>query len=211
MEPSATKENDLIAGILQDAKGEAEGILKNAETAVQHRAEAAKNQAEKILQDARKAAEEQSSAILRQVDDKIQMQKRRTALQMQDEIMKQVLEGVQARLGEQIGTSEYREILINWIVEAAIGLDAVSATVNASTREKECLDKDLLQDAVVRIKEVTGRDVTLALSEKTPTLLQGIVLQTAESSVEFNNHLSTRLVRYQSEIRRIVYDDLFDK
>ena len=57
---------------------------------------------------------------------------------------------------------------------------------------------------------MTGRDVTLELADESPTAGQGIVLRAADGRVQFNNQIATRLLRYQSEIRKIVYGELFD-
>ena len=54
------------------------------------------------------------------------------------------------------------------------------------------------------------RDVALELSSDPPLLQQGVVLQTGEGRVEFNNQVATRLIRYQSEIRRIIHRVVFD-
>ncbi|MHC4886332.1 MAG: V-type ATP synthase subunit E [Planctomycetota bacterium] len=208
--PLAAGQTDLIEGILQDARAEAETILEKARATAKTRMEAAKPQTESILKEARESAETQAATILRQAEDKVRMQKRRNALRLQEEILNRVLDGAQSQLAGMVTDPGYRAILIDWIAEAAIGLDVVEARVNASAKERELMKGGFFSDAAAKIKELTGRKVTLSLSEDPPTMQQGIVLQTGESNVEFNNHLTTRLVRYQSEIRRIVNDDLFD-
>jgi vacuolar-type H+-ATPase subunit E/Vma4 len=203
-------DNDLIAGILKDAEAEAERIIKEAQQSAASRLENAHTQAAAIIDEAKQSAAKQAETIRQQMADKILTLQRRAALRVQEDIFNQVLEETQSELAAQVKLPEYRKILIGWIVEAAIGLDVVNAFVNASAIERPLIDADLLRDAAVKLKEITGRDVTFQVSTNPPTLLQGIVLQTTEGGVEYNNHLVTRLTRCKSEIRKIIYAELFD-
>lgn len=208
-QPPATGESDLIGGILEDAEAEAQRILNEAHKSAALRAETTRSQATAILDEARRSAAQQAETIRRQMADKIRMHQRRAALQAQEEVLSQVIEGAQTHFAAQITMPAYRETLIGWIVEAALGLDVLSASINASAAERPLLDADLLRTATATIKELTGRSVVLQVSTQPPTMLQGILLQTTEGNVEFNNYLATRLVRYQSKIRRTVHAEIF--
>jgi vacuolar-type H+-ATPase subunit E/Vma4 len=108
-----------------------------------------------------------------------------------------------------VGTREYREVLLNWIVEAAIGLGASEATVNASAAERKQIDKRLLQDAQDKVAELSGRKVDLKSAAEDPLIPQGIVLRAADGRVEFNNQVATRLLRRQSEIRKAIQETIW--
>jgi vacuolar-type H+-ATPase subunit E/Vma4 len=174
---------DLIGGIAQDAAREAERIL---------------GEAERAAEDRKQAAEDQAQAVLQQGEAKVQ-----------EQAVQEVLKRVRERLAERLGNPEYREVLLAWIVEAAIGLGAAEATVNASAAERKQIDKRLLQDAQNRVNELSGRKVSLKQADEDPLIPQGVVLKAADGRVEFNNQVATRLLRRQSEIRKTIQDVLW--
>jgi vacuolar-type H+-ATPase subunit E/Vma4 len=102
-------------------------------------------------------------------------------------------------------------VLLGWIVEAAIGLGLPEATVNASAPELPLLEEGLLAEAERRVRELTGREVRLGRAEGDPLAGQGVVLLGRGGRLAYNNQVSTRLLRRQSEIRKMIYDGLWTK
>jgi vacuolar-type H+-ATPase subunit E/Vma4 len=199
---------ELIAGIEQDAGAEAEKIIAEADKAAQERIRAAEEQAKAVVQQAESKAEEQAERIRAQSASSLRMERRRLALMLREQSVQEVLSRVRQQLAGMIGTPEYREVLLVWIVEGAIGLGVEQAAVNASAAEREQIDKRLLQDAESKIVEMTGRKVSLTLIDGDPLIPQGVVLKAADGRVEFNNQVATRLLRRQSEIRKTIQDIL---
>jgi vacuolar-type H+-ATPase subunit E/Vma4 len=224
--PDLVSGSDLIAGIRGDAQAEAERLLAEARAAAEERVQAAATQAARILEEARAKAEAQGQSVEAQARSAVRMEDKRTSLKVREEALRQVLRAVRERLaalaGEQGGVRgsggagsgaadgrrSYRSVLLGWIVEAAIGLNVPEATVRVSAREQRYLDKELLQEAARRVKELTGREVTLEPAGGDPLVGQGVVLRSADGRLEFNNQVSTRLLRYQSEVRKIVFEAL---
>lgn len=200
---------DLIDGIAQDAAQEAQRILEEAEKAAEDRRAAAEDQARALIEQGESKAEEQAERIRAQAASSLRMEHRRKQLRLQEQAVQEVLKRVRKRLAEMVGTAEYRQVLLVWIVEAAIGLGSPRAAVNASAAERGQIDKGLLQDAQNKISELTGRKVSLAVTDEDPLIPQGIVLKAADGRVEFNNQVATRLLRRQSEIRKNIQDTLW--
>ena len=203
------EEHDLIHGIAQDAAREAERILAEAERAAEDRRKAAEDQERAVLQQGESRAEEQAERIRIQSASSLRMQRRRRQLKLQEQAVQEVLKRVRQRLAEAVGSPEYREVMLAWIVEAAIGLGAQEATVNASAAERKQIDGRLLQTAQEKVSELSGRKVKLSLADENPLIPQGIVLIAADGRVEFNNQVATRLLRRQSEIRRTIQDSIW--
>ena len=197
---------DLIDGIAQDTAREAERILGEAEKAAEDRKRAAADQARAVIQQGESKAEEQAERIRAQSASSLRMERRRRQLKLQEQAVQEVLRRVRGRLTEMVGSPEYREVLLAWIVEAAIGLGASQATVNASAAERKLIDKRLLQDAQDKITELSGKKVILTSADEDPLIPQGVVLKAADGRVEFNNQVATRLLRRQSEIRKTIQD-----
>jgi len=200
---------ELIAGIEQDVGAEAEKIIAEADKAAEERTRAAEEQARAVVQQAESKAEEQAERIRAQSASSLRMERRRIALMLREQSVQEVLSRVRQQLAGMIGTPEYREVLLVWIVEGAIGLGAEQAAVNASAAERKQIDKRLLQDAESKVVEMTGRKVSLTLTDGDPLIPQGVVLKAADGRVEFNNQVATRLLRRQSEIRKTIQDILW--
>ncbi|MBN1837034.1 MAG: hypothetical protein JW820_14355 [Spirochaetales bacterium] len=205
--------SDLIAGIRRDARAEAERLIDEARAAAEERVKAAEVQAAGILEEARGKAEAQAKSLHAQAVSAARMEARRTSLKVREEALRRVLQAVRERLGELAGAPAdkdggYRDVLLGWVVEAAIGLNVPEATVNVSAQERRFLDEKLLREAQARVEELTGRKVALTPAEGDPLVGQGVVLRSADGRLEFNNQVSTRLLRYQSEIRKLVFEAL---
>ena len=203
------EEHELIDGIAEDVAREVERILGEAEKSAADRRASADDQARAVFQQAESKAEEQAERIRSQSSSSLRMERRRKQLRLQEQAVQEVLKRVRQRLAEMVGIREYREVLLAWIVEGAIGLGMAQAAVNASTPERKQIDKKLLQDAQSKVKELTGRKVSLTLADGDPLIPQGVVLKAADGRVEFNNQVATRLLRRQSEIRKAIQDILW--
>ena len=208
-EERTVEHSDLIAGIAQDAAKEAEQVLAEAKKAAEERIKAARDQAAATLQQAESKAEEQAERTRSQTASSLRMERRRISLKQREQAVQEVLTRVRRRLSEMVGSPQYREVLLAWIVEGAIGLGAAEAAVNASAAERNQIDKKMLQAAEAKVKELTGKNVTLAAASGDPLIPQGVVVKAAGGRVEFNNQVATRLLRLQSEIRKQIQDVLW--
>lgn len=202
-------EDDLIAGIVQDASKEAERVLAEAKKAAAERIKAAQDQGRAVIQQAESKAEEQAARIRTQSASSMRMERRRISLKLREQAVQEALTRVRQRLVDMIGSPEYRDVLLAWIVEGAIGLGAAEATVNAPIRELKQIDKKMLQAAESKVKELTGKKVTLTVASGDPLVPQGVVVKAAGGRVEFNNQVATRMQRLQSEIRKQIQDILW--
>jgi vacuolar-type H+-ATPase subunit E/Vma4 len=218
---------ELIAGIDADARAESERLLKEAHKAARERVEAAEAQSERLLEEARTKSEAQAENVRARMRSSMRMEQKRATLKVREEALRGVLQAARNRLaalaaprrsskgadtdppgGGEAPGADYRQILLGWIVEAAIGINVPEAEVNVSQEERRVLDDKLLREAERTVKELTGRKVTLKAAEGNPLVGQGVVLRSADGRLEFNNQVSTRLLRLQSEIRKIVFEAL---
>jgi vacuolar-type H+-ATPase subunit E/Vma4 len=108
------------------------------------------------------------------------------------------------------GDENYRSVLVNWITEAAIGLGAESARINASKEERALIDDRMLSEIARSIQKETGRQISMTLSDANPLQSQGVVLTAADGHTAFNNQVRTRMLRNQREIRTLIYNTLFN-
>jgi vacuolar-type H+-ATPase subunit E/Vma4 len=201
----------LIEGIAQDAQTEAQRLVDEAQKAAAERRAAAERQAEGILEEARRKSAEQAESVRRQIASTAKMEIKRIALRVREQANRRVVSEARARLEAMVGTPQYREVLLGWIVEAAVGLGLPEASVNASKRELPLLDPDLLAEVERRVEALTGQAVHLTRAEGEPLPGQGVVLLGRGGRLAYNNQVSTRLLRRQTQVRKVIYDGLWKK
>ena len=209
METVEQEKASLISGIEAEARVEEERIVSEAEQQASEKRQYADKKVESILNEARRKAAEQADTIKRKVTSEVELEIKRRSLRVQDAVMQEIISRVEGRLRAMIDRPEYRAVLVDWITEAAVGLDAAAATVNASDRERALIDKGLIWEAREKIRQRTGKEIELTVSEPPPLGSEGLVLTAADGRVAFNNQVRTRLLRNQRRIRAMIYKALF--
>lgn len=211
MDPVEKEKAELISGIEEDARIEEQKILKDAETQAAEKRQYAEKKIESILNDAKEKAREQADTVKKKIISGVELEVRRLSMRIQDSIVRDIISRVEQKLGSMIDDPNYRSVLIDWISEAAIGLDAESAEVNASQRERTIINDALLSDAGRKVHERTGKHVTLTLTNAQPLSDQGVILTAADGRTAFNNQVKTRIRRNERDIRMKIYNVLFSK
>ncbi len=209
MEPIEQGKAALIESIETDARAEEEKIIKESEVQAAEKRKYTNKKIESILNEAREKAQEQAEALKRQVISEVELEIKRRSLQVQQEVVLDIIERVQDRLVAAVGGENYRTILMNWIVDAAVGLDAESVCVNASESERSLIDEKLLLEVTERVQALIGRSITLTPAEGNPLDSQGVVLTSDDGRIAYNYQVKTRLLRKQRIVNRLIFDALF--
>lgn len=210
MESSEKDRTALIADLEADARAEADGIIQAAEKQAAEKRKYARQQVASVLEEARKKASEQAEAVTKRALSAADLEVKRRAMSARDAVMRDIVARVEKRLEALIDERQrYRSVLLSWIAEAAVGLGAQSAEVNASDKERALIDDRLLAEASAAARAQTNQNMKLTLSGAAPLKLQGVVLTAADGRTAFNNQVRTRLQRNQRRVRTLIYDALF--
>lgn len=209
MEPAEQGKAALISGIEADAHTEEQRLLADAQAQVVEKKKFAQQKIDSILKEARSKGNEQAESIKRKAISGAELEIKRRALQVRDSLMHEITELVEKKLETMIDDPDYPAVLTSWIVEAAIGLDADAATVNASQRERPMIDQAMLERVQSKIQSQTGKQVTLTLSDAPPLKGQGVILTTTDGRMAFNNQVRTRMLRKQRQTQKLIYDAVF--
>jgi vacuolar-type H+-ATPase subunit E/Vma4 len=188
----------LSRAILSEANAEAEQIKNDARA----RADAIRQQAE------RQAAEERAAILqhAQQEAERIRSQSMATtqlrARTQQLEHREKLLEGVFQAAKEQLPTVEqwgdYEEIALRLLREAVVQLRSKRAHVQA--------DPVLLKLLADGVLEKISAELNVALKLGTPLKKgTGVVVETSDGHINYDNTLETRLFRLQSSLRSPVY------
>ncbi len=209
MESVEREKAALISGIETDARAEEEKIIKEAETQAAEKKKYSEKKIESLLDEARAKAQDQAQAAKKQIVSLADREVRRKSMRVRDAVMQDIMDRVERKLSSMTGDGNYRSILIGWMTEAVIGLDAESATVSASAEELGMIDDKLLSEVKDRVRNQTGKQVNLTVSDAPPLQSQGVVLTAADGRTAFNNQVKTRMLRNKREIQTLIHNTLF--
>lgn len=208
MEQVDVGKQKLMSGIIENAKTEAEKILGDARRSVDEKRKAGEVQIGVLKKQTDTKIAQQLEAIAKRNKQAIAMEKRRRALREQEHLFELVLETVSKTLDSMVDAAEYRDVLKDWVVEAALGLHISKAHVNVSKREQHVIDEHFLHEAEQQLEAIAGWKTTLNKSTADPLLVQGVVLTSVDRRIAFNNQVPTRLSRIESEIKNLIYTEL---
>ena len=196
--------DDLIDGIMQEARDEAARRREAAQRSVENRRRAVDERVRSIEADADARISAEAERLTRTADAAIALTANRSRLRLESRLFRQVEDGVRAALEELRGTTEYRVALEEWIVEAARGLGASSARVQVPGPDREVV-ASLLPGAGRRLADEFGLDTELVLDGGSLTAGQGVVLSDTSGRRSFSNLVADRMRRFRPVIQRIVY------
>ena len=199
----------LLSGIESDVRAEERQIIEEAEKQAEDKRKYAEKKVQSILNDARKNAQEQAELAKKKVLSDVGLEIKRRSMCVRDQVIQEIMNRLERNLNAMIDQPGYRSVLVDWITEAAVGLNADSARVNASEKERPLIDEQLLSEVKERVHGHLGRDVILTLADAPPLKAQGVVLTAADGRTAFNNQVKTRILRNDRRIRALIYDTLF--
>lgn len=209
MKTSSDDRVELISGIENDAKQEAQRIIEDAKKTASDKQLSKEMQLNAIKRDADKKIEQQVVVIEKNTLSAISVEKKRIVLKIREKIINNVTDRVREMISAKVNDTSYPEIVKSWILEAAIGLGEQEAVINGSPNELKIMTDSFLRDTEKKYNALTGGNIRLIKSDKNPLFAQGIVLSSKDNRTAFNNQVPTRLMRYQTEIRKIIYKEFF--
>lgn len=199
-------ESELIQGIQEQTQAELDRIqeeMAHLETEKAGRTdaeiEAIRRKVDEYTESQLRKAKKAAEAIVSTECHKIELEAR-------ERLFAQIVESSTARIKGMIEEKGYPEVLKGWIVEAAVGLASDEAVLSASSAEMEACRR-VLPEAAKEVAAIVGHPVTLSLS-KTSSPGQGVILTAGSGRTAYNNQVRTRMMRRETEIRQIIYEEL---
>ena len=205
-----SSEQEIINRILNDAKEEADFVVKKAE-------ESAQSLLEKQRQQARKEAEKNANTILKRaandaaiirgktVDD-IRRQATWSVLSEKNRLLQTVLDKAKQKLLDMKKTPKYVVMLETLTVDAASVLGGGQLTVHLN--DKDSTLKLDLEKAAKEVSARTGVKTNLSISEE-PIADAGVVVKTLDGKVFVDNTFGAILRRREKELKIEISKILF--
>lgn len=196
-------DNKLLDGIMNSAEAKAKAVLEDA-----------KIKAEVILKDAAVQAEKEVKFEEREFKNKLAIEnlkkaanmkaaKRKIELELLEQQYSQLIEQVKIEILSLLTGDESKSILVNWIIEAVLGLGIDKAKIAFSPVTP--VDNQMLELVCKKVKEVYNLDLELSLDTRR-LIVPGIVATSLDGKISFNNQVDVRMRRFDRDIKIAVQE-----
>lgn len=197
----ATEEENIQAlshAVMAEAQGEADQTLEEArKKAADIRVkseEQASAERTKLLENANKEADR----LRKQTIASAHLKARTLQLEQREELLNRVFEQARQQLGDVQKNGDYKGIAVALLIEALGKLGGDSAVIQADERTRAVFTPETL--------DIVSKDTKVSLELGEP-LKQGtgVVVQTKDGHLRYDNTLETRLGRLQDSLRNPIH------
>lgn len=188
----------LSRAVLSEARSQAEQILAEAREKAGAIRQRARQQADAEREEILEHAEQEAARVRGQAVAAAQLEARTLHLEQREELLEGVFKAAREQLPSVPGWKDYDQITANLLREALEHLGASSAQVRADETTRKFLTDQVLADI--------SEDLNVQL-QTGPVLDQGIgvIVQTMDGHLQYDNTLGARLSRMQNSLRARVY------
>jgi V/A-type H+-transporting ATPase subunit E len=188
----------LSRAVLSEARSEAQQILAEARDkaeAIRQRAqEQAQVEREEILEHARREAKQVRSQCLAAA----RLQARKIRLERREQLLDEVFDAVRQRMPTIQQRTDYDQMVRKWVREAVLRLGSSAARIRCDERTHGILSSGALSELSEDL------NAQLQLGDQLERGL-GIVAETMDGHLKYDNTLEARLERRRDELRGPVY------
>ena len=197
----------IVEKIVGDARREADRIVGEARAYAERVVEEARRRArERIdseLSKYRASREEEARRALMEA----RVKARERWLKEREDLISQAIERVRERLARVVEEPGYVKALEQLIEEAAVSIGGGDLVVQLNERDAK-LPLDL-EGVARRVKERTGVDTKIELSDRRVECMGGAIVMSRDGSFVYDNTLESRLARREAEMRLAAAKILF--
>jgi vacuolar-type H+-ATPase subunit E/Vma4 len=205
------QETALVSSIEKQAHDEAQKIVESAHQGVAERKKSIEAQLARIKKENAEKEQQQLAAVAKQGEQKIASLERKQMLEIKEYVVEHVIDHVKDKFIDLSKQSDFKDTLIDWTVEAALGLQDKDPILKVTQSCASFADEAFCIEAASRYKKITGEDITFTLSADSLTKGHGIILEAQNGKTAYNNLLENRLYRYKDTIEALVLEDIFDE
>ena len=200
------EERRLLDGIIKQAEEDCRKIHERAEQTVDGKNDALEARMARMTAETDARISKKLLEIEKHADSSIQSEKRRKKLKIREEINAGVIDLFYKKIEKRIGSREYDDFLSKLIAEGAIAVDDAEVEVSCSFKEK--LTPAILKKAISHVENHTGRIVNISIAGTEPLSAQGIVVKSKNGRINYSNRISSRLRRFDEDIKQIIFTEL---
>lgn len=198
---------DFLDGIETEATEQSARILSEAKEAVACKMKNADLEIAKWEKIYQKKKDDAISQMQQNTQNNINMEKRKLDLSIREQVISESISQALEKAKEIANDKSYADIIRNLIVEAVFGIGKSDLNLIISPWEKKWVTDSFLKEIETNLSAKIGVTISIRLSPSESSK-QGIVLEDREGRVVYDNRFETRLIRYQSQIRKILCEEI---
>ncbi len=188
----------LSRSILSDANNEAEEILADARAKADAMRAHAQQQADAERSQILETATREAERIRSQAVATTQLKTRTMTLEHREKLLDSVFKAAREQLSDVEQWSDYDTIALRLLREALVQLKAQEIVIHADAKTGKLLTAALLKKLSEELK------LSLSIGKPLEEGI-GVVVESADGHLNYDNTLETRLARLQSALRSPVY------
>ncbi len=205
------QETALVNSIKKQAEDEAQRMIERAHQSVKERKKSTNDQIERIKKEHKEKEKQQLEQVAKQGQQKIASLERKQMLGIKEQVVSFVVGHVKEKFKTLSEKPDFRDIMIDWTVEAALGLEENDPVLKVTESCAPFANETFCKEAAARYKNLTGKDIQFRLSPDVFKKGYGIVLEAQNGRTAYNNLLENRLYRYKDTIEALVLEDIFNE
>ncbi len=188
----------LSHAILDEARAEADQLKGEAGSRAEGIRQRAREEAERVRKQILEQARQEAERLHSQALATVQLKARSTELEHREQLLEQVFKAVREQLPAVPKKPDYSRVARRLVLEALSELKVEKAVIHPDKTTQKVLTDQLLADITrqSKVKLSLGN----ILEEGT-----GVVVETDDSRLHFDNTLENRLSRAQNNLRAAVY------
>jgi vacuolar-type H+-ATPase subunit E/Vma4 len=201
MKPEDENIEALSRAILRDAADEAGQIHEDAKAKADAIRQRAQEQSEAERKTILERAKHEADRLRSQAVATAQLKARTVQLEYREKLLDKVFDAARQRLSSIQKRADYGQVSEQLLREALTQLNATSAEVRADQATQKSLKEETLQ----KISKELNAKISIG---KPLEKGAGLVIDTSDGRLHYDNTLETRLSRLQSALRSSVYQVL---
>lgn len=194
---------DFLDVIVADAEETAKRILQDAEKTIAVKNDSAREEMAKWEAFFADKTEQEKRRIEKNSRNNLEMENRREELTLREQIISESIQKAMTKVKEFAQTPEYQKVLRHLLTEAVYGIGKTDLVVSISALEAPIITQSLLDQWGEELSKEIGATIRLELASLR-LRKQGISVSDREGRMVYDNQFETRLIRYQSPIRKAV-------
>ncbi len=188
----------LTEAVLSEARAESEKILAEARESAEKVRHEAQEEADEEYRVIIERANQNADRIRRQSIASAQLNARTTTLAQREKLLAKVFDAASQQLASIQQWSDYNQIAANLLREALKNLNAKDVVIHADETAQKFFTPQVLQ----KLSEELKMELCLGEPLKKST---GVLIETSDQRLRYDNTLETRLSRMQNSLRTSVY------
>lgn len=194
--------------IVRKAEDEAEKLIADANTYATNALEEGKTQCNDIKAKFEEEKKTISIKILRNAEYQAKILKKQAELKLREKLSEKIIKETIRQLEQKTLDSDYKTVLMDWLIEACIGLNEKEVEIVASETEMKWMNIDFLKQIESQVENYSGLKVKLKKAA-VPLFQKGPVARSLDGKISFSNQILTRVLRYKSEMLMMIQKSLF--